>query len=159
MHTRTSFVDKSLRGAFAVAAIALATTISGAAFAAEEIAIKLSGDMEVPPVVTSAMGNGTLKINDDMTISGQVSTAGIAATMAHIHIGKAGTNGPVTIPLNRSGDNQWMVPPDAKLTDAQYQAYRSGELYVNVHSAAHPGGEIRGQLMPGRAPMKTPGGY
>jgi hypothetical protein len=34
------------------------------------------------------------------------------------------------------------------LTDAQYKSYKAGELYVNVHSDAYKGGEIRGQLMP-----------
>jgi hypothetical protein len=35
-----------------------------------------------------------------------------------------------------------------KLTDAQYKAFKAGDLYVNVHSAQHQGGEIRGQLKP-----------
>ena len=84
-----------------------------------------------------------------MTVSGGITTAGIAATAAHIHLGKAGTNGMVVIGLVKNGDNAWSVPPGAKLTDEQYKAYLAGELYVNVHSAANKGGEIRGQLMPG----------
>jgi hypothetical protein len=77
-----------------------------------------------------------------------VMTSGVAATMAHIHVGKAGTNGPVAVTLNKSGDNVWKVPDGTKLSEAQYQAYKAGELYVNVHSPENKGGEIRGQLNP-----------
>lgn len=115
---------------------------------ADDLKFKLSGDMEVPPVATMATGDGAITIKPDMSVSGQVMTSGLAGTMAHIHIGKAGSNGPVVIPLSKSGDNGWMVPEGSKLSEAQYQAYKAGELYVNVHSAEHKPGEIRGQLMP-----------
>lgn len=115
---------------------------------AGDVKFKLSGDAEVPPVTTMATGDGTITIKPDMSVSGKVMTSGLAGTMAHIHIGKAGTNGPVIITLSKSGDNDWMVPAGSKLSEAQYQAYKAGELYVNVHTAAHKPGEIRGQLMP-----------
>jgi len=40
------------------------------------------------------------------------------------------------------------VPAGSKLTDAQYESYKAGNLYVNVHSAANKGGEIRAQIKP-----------
>ncbi len=40
------------------------------------------------------------------------------------------------------------MPEGSKLTDEQYAAYKAGNLYVNVHSAANKGGEIRAQLKP-----------
>lgn len=110
--------------------------------------VTLRGTEEVPPVATSASGSGTIVIGADKSVSGSVTTTGIAAAAAHIHVGAAGKNGPVIVPLKKSGDNVWMVPEGSKLTDAQYASYKAGDLYVNVHSAAHKGGEIRGQLKP-----------
>jgi hypothetical protein len=108
--------------------------------------VALSGSNEVPPVSTEAKGSGKITVSSDKSVSGSVTTSGINGTAAHIHTGAAGSNGPVIVPLTKSGDNTWSVPAGAKLTDAQYAAYTSGGTYVNVHSAAHPGGEIRAQL-------------
>jgi hypothetical protein len=60
----------------------------------------------------------------------------------------AGKNGPVIVPLVKTGDGVWSVPPGAKLTPEQLQAYQAGDLYVNVHTDANKGGEIRAQLKP-----------
>lgn len=133
-------------GTIAAAVISVAA-YSGMAFG-DQVKVTLSGDQEVPAVKTSASGGGTITINADTTVSGSVTTTGVAGTMAHIHIAAAGKNGPVIVPLTKSGDNDWSVPAGAKLTDAQYQAYKAGDLYVNVHSAENKGGEIRGQLKP-----------
>lgn len=111
--------------------------------------VTLSGSEENPPVTTSAKGGGTITVKDDKSVSGSVKTSGVSGTAAHIHMAPKGRNGPVIIPLTKSSDgNTWSVPAGAKLTDAQYNAYQAGGLYVNVHSAAHKGGEIRGQLKP-----------
>jgi hypothetical protein len=135
--------------AAAIAAFSLAAL-------ADEVKVTLSGDNEVPPVNTKAFGGGTITIDPNLTVSGGITTSGIAGTMAHIHLAAKGVNGPVIIPLSKSGDSGWTVPPGSKLTDAQYQAYKAGELYVNVHSDAHKGGEIRGQLSaPMGAAMKS----
>lgn len=112
------------------------------------VKISLSGKQEVPPVATAASGMGTIVVAADKTVSGSFTTSGIEAKAAHIHEAAAGTNGPVIIPLTKTADGTWMVPAGAKLTDAQYASFMAGKLYVNVHSAANPGGEIRAQLMP-----------
>ncbi len=108
----------------------------------------LSGSQEVPPVTTTATGSGTIKVLTDRSVSGSVMTSGVAGTAAHIHMGAKGTNGPVIVPLNKTGDNIWSVPASIRLNDTQYEAFGLGNLYINVHSAANPGGEIRGQITP-----------
>ena len=115
---------------------------------AEDVKVSLSGNEEVPPVSTSASGSGTITIGEDHTVKGSVTTTGIAGTAAHIHMAAPGQNGGVIVPLVKKGDNEWTVSPGAKLTDQQYQAFKAGNLYVNVHTAAHPNGEIRAQLKP-----------
>ncbi|MDZ4306279.1 CHRD domain-containing protein [Allopontixanthobacter sp.] len=68
-----------------------------------------------------------------------------AATAAHIHEGKAGTDGPPVITISVTGTkNETCVETDTKLLDRI--ADRPGDYYVNVHNSAHPSGAIRGQL-------------
>lgn len=110
--------------------------------------LKLSGANEVPPVTTAASGTGTISVAGDGSVSGSVKVTGVAATMAHIHVGAAGQNGPVIVTLAQTANGEWSVPAGAKLNAEQMKSYRAGELYVNVHSEAHKGGEIRAQIIP-----------
>ena len=111
--------------------------------------VTLSGAEEVPPVTTSGSGSGTITVKDDKSVSGSVTIKGFTATAAHIHMGAPSCVCPVIIPLTKSSDgNTWSVSAGAKLTDAQYEAYKAGNLYVNVHSAANKSGEVRGRLKP-----------
>jgi hypothetical protein len=111
--------------------------------------VTMSGAEEVPPVTTSASGSGTITVKDDKSVSGSIKITGATILAAHIHIGAAGRNGPVIIPLTKGGDGStFSVPAGAKLTDKQYEAYKAGNLYVNAHSAAYKGGEVRAQLKP-----------
>lgn len=115
---------------------------------AEPLSVTLTGAQEVPPVKTLATATSTISVTPDRMVRGAVDTKEIKGTMAHIHMGALGTNGPVIVTLERSSDTQWSVPEGTQLTAAQYESYQAGQLYVNVHSAAHPGGEIRLQLTP-----------
>lgn len=115
---------------------------------ASDVKVKLTGAEEVPAVETKASGTGTIKVNDDKSVSGSVKTQGIEGTAAHIHVAPAGKSGPPAITLAQSSPGVWSVPDGATLTDEQYAAFKAGELYVNVHSAAHKPGEIRAQLKP-----------
>ena len=115
---------------------------------ADEVTVALSGQQEIPPVTTTATGTGTLTVGPDKSISGKVTVSGVSATMAHIHEAAAGSNGPITIPLTKVSDTVWVVPADVKLTDAQYESFRAGRFYFNIHSEAYRSGEIRGQIKP-----------
>ena len=129
-------------------AIVLAAGCASTSGGSRGVTVNLSGAQEVPPVTTQASGSGTITVGEDKSVSGSVTTAGVAGLAAHIHVGSAGKNGPVIIPLTKTADNVWSVPAGAKLTDAQYDSYKAGDLYVNVHSAAHKGGEVRAQIKP-----------
>ena len=120
---------------------------AGLAFG-DEIKVTLSGDQEVPPVATSAKGTGTITVDKDRSVRGSVTTSGVQGVAAHIHRAATGKNGPPIITLTKASENAWSVPEGTKLTDEQFVAYESGELYINVHSAANKPGEIRGQIKP-----------
>jgi mono/diheme cytochrome c family protein len=83
-------------------------------------------------------------------VTGGVTLTGITATLAHIHSGIAGTNGPVIVNFVQSGTdpNRWDAEAGGTLTADEVNALLAGQLYVNVHSAAFPSGEIRGQIRP-----------
>lgn len=115
---------------------------------AKDVAVSLTGAQEVPAVDSKAKGTGKITIADDGAVSGSIKTTGITGVAAHIHEAPAGKNGPPVITLEKKGDNEWAVPAGAKLTDAQLASFKAGNLYVNVHSAEHKGGEIRTQLKP-----------
>jgi CHRD domain len=108
--------------------------------------ITLSGTNEVPPVTTTASGTAMVAIDADRSVKVTVTATGMTATASHIHEGAAGANGPVIVPFTKTGDNTFASPDGAKLTEAQYASYKAGNLYVNVHSAKNPGGEIRAQI-------------
>jgi hypothetical protein len=126
---------------------ALALAVGSGSVLAETMNVKLSGDEEVPPVKTSGAGSGTITINDDGSVSGSVTATGFTPTAAHIHEGPAGKNGPVIVPFTKDGD-KFGPAAGAKLTPDQLKAFKAGNLYVNIHSAANPGGEVRAQLKP-----------
>jgi len=126
----------------------------------------LAGTQEVPPVATSATGTADLTIDlDTGAISGSVAFNGISssATAADISQGAIGTNGPVVISLVGAGGTSgtWTVPAGAVLSANQLIALLENNLYVNIHSNANPGGEIRGQIIfPGLSCLtpSSPGG-
>jgi CHRD domain len=129
-------------------AIALAALTLGAvpAFAHIELRATLDGAQEVPPVTTAATGTATFLIDEEAaTLTYEIQFTGLSGTVAaaHIHPGKRGVNGPPAITLNvatLANGTATGITPD------QVAAMVSGGAYVNLHTAANIGGEIRGQL-------------
>ncbi len=127
-------------------AVVFAAGMPASAFG-EDFHLMLSGESEVPPIKSSAAAEGTISVAADGTVTGSVTASGFTPTMAHIHEGAAGKNGKVIVPFVMEGD-KFTAPADAKLSADQMAALKAGDLYFNVHSAAHPGGEVRAQLKP-----------
>jgi hypothetical protein len=126
----------------------VAFVIGSGSAVAVDLKVELTGAQETPPVTTSASGTGTIAVAADKSVSGTIKTAGIDGTVAHIHVGAPGQSGPPIITLDKASNGVWSVPSNSKLTGAQYASFKAGNLYVNVHSAEHKPGEIRGQLKP-----------
>ena len=113
-----------LKGALIVLT-ALALT-GCASMGRDGVQVRMSGAEEVPPVTTSASGTGVVRVAEDRSVGGSFKLQnGEQITVAHIHTGAAGQNGPVIITLQKVTDNEWVVPANAKLTDAQYASVQS----------------------------------
>ena len=150
--------------------------LAGTAFAAEFKTGGLSGAEEVPARDTNARGNALFTLSDDgLTLSYKLIVANINNVVAsHIHVGPAGTNGPVVLflygPAPAGGGRSDGVLAQGTATGANLvgplagqplsaliDAIRAGNAYVNVHTndgvdptntgpGDFPGGEIRGQI-------------
>jgi hypothetical protein len=140
------FMTRLARGALRATTVA-AALVSGTVVA-QELKITLSGTQEIPPVTTTGTGTAVVAVAADRSLAGSLAVSGMAPTVAHIHEAAAGSNGPIVVPLTKTGDNTWAVPAGIKLTPSQYESFKAGNLYFNVHSEAYRGGEIRGQIKP-----------
>lgn len=137
----------TLRRAAATGVAVLLAAAAGLA-SATTVHVRLKGSHETPPVKTMASGYGVIEITADGTVSGKVTTRGVKGIAAHIHEGAPGQAGKPIIALAPGPNGTWVVPDGSKLSPDQYKEFKAGDLYINVHSDAHPGGEIRGQLKP-----------
>jgi CHRD domain len=146
--TNRGFKMSRLAKSIQISSLLMAGVLAAGAALAADVKVSLTGAEETPPVSSSATGSGTIKIANDKSVSGTVKTTGIDGTIAHIHLGAPGKAGPPIITLTKDSDGSWSVPAGSKLTDEQFASFKAGELYVNVHSAEHKAGEIRGQLKP-----------
>ena len=122
----------------------------------------LSGANEVPPVTTTATGSATLSVSGAaITYTVNVTDLQNDAVVAHIHVAQTGANGPVRLNLCGTGapEPACSTTPTGVLAtgtngttlditfDELLTAMRTGGAYVNVHTSANQGGEIRGQIV------------
>jgi hypothetical protein len=128
---------------------------------APEISVALSGSREVPPNASTAAGVASFWVHTDRTLNGIAETSGMDATAANLYLGGPEESGPLVLYLVRAGSDgpfatenapisgaSWSIPRSARLSEEEYRAYLAGRIYLNVHSARYPEGEIRGQLRP-----------
>ncbi|HEX7179161.1 MAG TPA: CHRD domain-containing protein [Nitrososphaeraceae archaeon] len=143
--------------------IFLGTIQSGVVFAKKYTA-DLSGDNEVPPVSSSASGKAIFRTGaNDTTIKYKLNITGLSdATMAHIHVGKAGQNGEVVVDLMKDSkvnptkmglairgnvtNSELVGPLQGKTVADLVNEMNTGNAYANIHDAQHPKGVIRGQI-------------
>jgi hypothetical protein len=131
----------------ATLALGAAVAFAGPAFA-EKMKATLDGKSEVPPI--AGAGTGTADIDYDAgtkKLSWKVTYSGLSgpATAAHFHgPAEAGKNAGVAVAIPNATSSP--AEGSATLTDAQAADLMAGKYYVNVHTAANPGGEIRGQV-------------
>jgi hypothetical protein len=132
-----------------LAMLALGTTVAfaGPAFA-EKMKATLDAKSEVPP--NASAGTGTADIDYDAAtkkLSWKLSYSGLTgpATAAHFHgPAEPGKNAGVALAIPNATTSP--TEGSATLTDAQAADLMAGKYYVNVHTAANPAGEIRGQV-------------
>lgn len=125
--------------------------IRGQIMPAADFLASLNGSQEVPPVNTTAGGEAGFLFNANaMTMIYDISIDSLSGpfTGAHIHNASAGINGQVVFNLLPSFTGNHASGTLPNLTAQQMMDFKSGDMYVNVHTTAHPGGEIRGQIQP-----------
>lgn len=135
-------------------AIAAAIALSGCAEMMgmkQNFSADLTGAQEAPPVVTPARGSATATL-DGAALQYTVQYSGLSgpATGAHFHgPAAAGQNAGVLVNIGQGGLAS-PIKGQAQLSDQQAADLKAGRLYVNIHTAKNPGGEIRGQVTPAK---------
>ena len=134
-----------IAGALAVSSFGMMPMLAQAA----DASATLTSASEVPSNASAATGTLEASVNKDSNLlTWTVTYSGLTgpATGAHFHgPAIAGANGPVVVPFSGSLASPTMG--SATLTAPQLADLMAGRWYVNLHTAAHPGGEIRGQVM------------
>jgi len=113
------------------------------------LAANLSGTAEVPPVAGTGTGRATVTLDrGSRTLTWNVTYSGLSGpvTGAHFHgPAAAGANAGVAVPMTQGPSP---MQGSAVLNETQVADLLAGRWYVNLHTAANRGGEIRGQVLP-----------
>jgi hypothetical protein len=131
----------------ATLALGAAVTFAGPAFA-DKMKATLNGKSQVP--ANTSAGTGTAELDYDPAskkLTWTLTYTGLSgpATAAHFHgPAEADKNAGVAVAIPNAGTSP--VQGSATLTDAQAADLVAGKYYINIHTAANPGGEIRGQV-------------
>lgn len=140
----TQLKQKLVWGLAGLAAFAFTATAHAADYMA-----KLNAASEVPATTSTGTGSATITLDKaTKTLTWSVTYSGLSgdAVGAHFHgPAAAGANAGVAVPM-KVGPSP--MTGTATLTDAQIADLEGGKYYVNIHTAANKGGEIRGQVMP-----------
>ena len=139
---------RSILGYVGTAAALLLASAPPSYAATTQFKADLKGSTEVPPNQSSGTGSVTAtfdSVSKELTWSGTYSGLSGPATAAHIHgPAEAGKNAGVALAIPNATSSP--VEGSATLTDAQAADLMAGKYYINIHTAANPGGEIRGQV-------------
>ena len=113
----------------------------------------LTGDQEVPPVSTNAVGLAHISFNPIMDVlSYQIITVGLndSLTGAHLHLGEPGISGPVIVDLSESDTlNSFLLTGEidqVMIPDSLMKYLLTSNIYINLHTAPNPDGVIRGHM-------------
>lgn len=136
-----------MRRALRWSVIAVVLSLSAASLSAQPFVFGLRGDQEVPPVGTTDSGGCFAQLDQlnakvDITCVHNVT----GATLMHFHRGAPGVNGPIVFDLGNPTSP--VVATWSGMTPADIADFLAGNLYINVHTAGRPAGEIRGQVLP-----------
>ena len=146
--TRSGFLRTAAAAAFVTIGLAGCGMMKSMTSGTETFTAAMSGSQESPAVSTGGSGNAEATWDPGTSmLTYRVAYSGLSgpATAGHIH-GPAGPgqNAGVVVPFTNVGSSP--ITGSVKLTAEQFNQLSSGQWYVNVHTAAHPAGEIRGQL-------------
>ncbi len=131
---------------------------TGATSQVDSFTASLTGAEQTPPTASAARASGAATLNrGTRLLQATVTTSGLSGASVHIHEGARGINGPIVLSLMESpaGSGQWSG--QSVLSSTQVDTLLAGDMYFDVHTAAFPNGEIRGQLIRQQSTTSTGG--
>lgn len=140
-----------------MATLILTSFISVTTVAATNFIFNLEPGQEVPPVASAGSGSCQVVLAGTfVSVNCSFQNLSQPAIASHIHNAGAGINGPVILALTPSNATSGTISGTGDITVAQATDMQLGQMYINLHSTAFPGGELRGQIVGGVDPSAIP---